>query len=196
MAEKGSSPITPELRAGLIAAMTKPVRNTVFCTVAERPEVTVREIADRLAIPPRSVRHHLDWLLATRLIETSSESTSRNTRVHHYRALVSPAVSEGDDIELSGEEERELALCVLRMLVADARHAIINRTFGTRRGHAELRVASRVDERGWDESSAILVRALDELMEVRESSAARLDASGEEGIEAISALLLFEAKLW
>ncbi len=39
-------------------------------------------------------------------------------------------------------------------------------------------------------------RALEEVMEVRSSSAERLRGSDEEGSEAISALLLFEAPEW
>jgi DNA-binding transcriptional ArsR family regulator len=196
MAKEGTPPITPELRTSLIEAMTHPVRNAVFCSVAGRPGVTAGEIAGRLEISARSVRHHLDRLLAAGLIETSAESARRNTRVHHYSVVVAPFVERGETLELSDEEQRQIALSVLRLLIADARSAVTNRSFGTRAGHMEARVPSRLDERGWQESSVIMTRALEELMTVCQSSAERLLASGEEGIEAMSALLLFEARPW
>jgi hypothetical protein len=117
--------------------------------------------------------------------------------VYHYHSVIAPfRTGEEDGIQFSAEEERQFALAVLRLLIADARAAVANRTFGTHPSHLELRVPSQLDQRGLEETSAILVRALDEVMVVRRDSAERLRASEEEGTETISALLLFEAQPW
>ncbi len=195
MSEESRLPITPELREFLLETVANPVRNAVFIAVSERPGVTAREIATRLEISPRSARHHLDRLLDGGMIEASGETARRNTRVYHYRTSFTPIVT-GEDFQVSADEERQFALAMLRILIADARSSVAARTFGLPPHQVGLRVPAQLDERGWSETSAILMRALDEVMTVRGESAERLRASGEEGSEAITALLLFEAPPW
>ncbi len=206
MTAEGKLSITREVREALFEVMVHPVRFRVFSAVCEREGVTAREISTRLDLPSRSVRHHLDWLLQAELIEPSEISARRGAQVHHYSSRYTPFIAEGEDgVVLEGDEdevpfdeegERRLALAVLRLLIADTRDAVRNGTFGSHSRHVEVRVPAHVDERGWNEASEILTRALAELMAVRETSAERLRESGEEGFEAIAGLLLFKATPW
>jgi predicted ArsR family transcriptional regulator len=71
-------------RAVLVEALTHPVRSKVVIAPAERPDVTIRQIAERLREPPRRIRHHVDALVSAGVIEVSAETRRRNVIERRY----------------------------------------------------------------------------------------------------------------
>jgi hypothetical protein len=69
-------------------------------------------------------------------------------------------------------------------------------TFLERAGWCAVRNWREVDPQGWEELAEIHRRASGEVIAAVDEAAARLAESGEEGVPATSALLLFEALPW
>jgi DNA-binding transcriptional ArsR family regulator len=188
--------LSPELRDALTEALGDHLRAPVLIAVGERPGVTIAQIADRIDESPRRVRRQIDRLLGAGLVVVDSLTPRRNARERHYRALVLPNVAEGRDSGWTDEQRRKVGSSIVRALTADLAGAVRGQTFGVRAGHAVVRIPGEVDGRGWAEISATMVRALKEIEATMIASFARLEARGEGGIEAISALLLFEGAPW
>jgi DNA-binding transcriptional ArsR family regulator len=186
--------VAARLRGAMAEAMRDPLRNQIYVTVDERPGVTIAQIAERIDQPERRVRHQVERLCESGLIEVDSERKRRNARERHYRSVVRPLIQDGEG---RGEEERRrAALSMVRQVVADISRASRTREFGTLEGHAEIRIPGEVDQEGWDALAQLMLRMLAEAEEVMTESAARLAGSGEAGFEAMAVLLLFEGRPW
>jgi DNA-binding transcriptional ArsR family regulator len=182
------------LRDAIAEALRDPLRTQVYLSVADRPGATIAQIANRIDEPERRVRHQVERLVELGLVEVDSETQRRNTRERHYRVLVMPTVERYADWSEDGR--RKVSLSMVRQLVFDLSRASRDPRFGTLEGHTAIRVPGEVDQEGWDALALIMRRALEEAEEVMVESAARLDAAGEAGIEAMGVMLLFEGRSW
>jgi DNA-binding MarR family transcriptional regulator len=194
MVADGSS-LTPGLRAALVRTFGDPLRTQVYIAIYERPGATISQLAGRLDQPARRVRHQVDRLIKDGLVVVHSETPRRNARERHHRAVVVPTV-DWDSDRWPEESRHRLTYSVMKFISADIGRAIRHRSFGVHPGHAEVRVPGEVDDRGWAEIETTLAESMKHVEGVMIGSAERLEAAGETGIEALSALLLFEARPW
>lgn len=185
-------PTKQQLDAALVDAMRRPLRFRVLCAVHEYPGVTVNQIARRIDTPPRQVRYQLERLIDAGLVAVDAETAKRNTRERHHVSLVRPEIDELESVE----ESREVSISTLSLVTGDFARAVRSHTFGRLKGHTGLRFPGEVDERGWEELGEILREAAEQIEAVMADSVARLEASGESGVEAVAALLLFEVPPW
>lgn len=199
--ERGPSPGTayPEQldgrqREAMAEALHDPLRTQIYLSVAERPGATIAQLATRVEEPERRVRHQVDRLVELGLVEVDSETKRRNTRERHYRVLVNPTVEHYGDWSEDGR--RKASLSMVRQVVFDLSRASRDARFGTLDGHTAIRIPGEVDQEGWEALARIMRVALDEAEEVMFDSAARLEAAGEAGIEAMGVMLLFEGRPW
>jgi DNA-binding transcriptional ArsR family regulator len=184
-----------DLRAALIETLSDPLRAQVYIAVADRPGVTIAQIATRIGESARRVRHQIEWLSAAGLVVVDSETARRNMRERHYRALHLPRIEE-DEGPWIAEERRGIILSITRQILGDVGRAIRGRAFGEHPGHSAVRVPGEVDGRGREEVEAIVIESTVRLEEAMVRSAERLEAAGEAGTEVIAALLLFESSPW
>ena len=175
-------------------ALSDPLRTQIYFSVAERPGATIAQIANRVDEAERRVRHQIERLVELGLLEVDSETRRRNTRERHYRVLVTPTVEHYGDWGEDGR--RKVSLSMVRQLVFDLSRASRDARFGTLEGHTAIRIPGEVDPEGWDALAQVMRRALEEAEEVMFDSAARLEAAGEAGIEAMGVMLLFEGRPW
>jgi DNA-binding transcriptional ArsR family regulator len=187
----------PEGLGPLAKAMSHPVQSKILFVIADRPGVTIRQIASRLEEPERKVRHHLEALVEAGLVSVESEVRTRNTTVRRYAVERRPHILAEDTERLSEASQRRLSLEVLKLVLADARAAVAAGAFGTHEGHTEVRFWAEVDREGWEEMVAIHQRAIDEMQAALASCAERLaDDDDRAAFPVTSALLLFEAPGW
>jgi DNA-binding transcriptional ArsR family regulator len=179
----------------LIEALGHPLRGRILIVIWERVGVTVKEICRRLDESPRKVRHHVERLMAAGLVELDPKASAGEPRERHYRATVRRILIEDDD-DVEEKDRRAAATTVLRTMTEDLRAAIADRTFGTREGHAEVRIPGQVDQEGWERIGTILRMAIVEIEQTMVEGARRLRAAEDPGIEVNTALLLFEAPAW
>jgi DNA-binding transcriptional ArsR family regulator len=180
----------------LAEAMGHPVQSKILFVVADRPGVTIRQIASRLEEPRRRVRHHLEALIEAGLVSVESEARTRNTMERRYAVELRPHIHTEDAELLSDISQRRISLEILKLILADARTAVANGTFGTHHGHAEVRFWAEVDQEGWEQLAAIHLNALDEMRAALASCAERLADDDRTAFPVTSALLLFEAPGW
>jgi DNA-binding transcriptional ArsR family regulator len=188
--------LSPETRDALTAALSDQLRARVFIAVAERPGVTIAQIAHRIEESPRRVRDQVDRLVGAGLVVVDALTPRRNARERHYRALVLPNIPQEVGSVWTDEQRRKTSHSIVRAMTADLGAAVRGQTFGARAGHAVVRIPGEVDGRGWAEIAATMAGALKEIEATMIASFVRLEARGEGGIEAISALLLFEGAPW
>ena len=81
---------------------------------------------------------------------------------------------------------------MIKQIIADVGRVVRAPGFAGHQRHSEVRVSGEVDGRAWDGLAATMVRATEEIESTMVRSAALLEDAGRPGIEAISALLLFE----
>jgi DNA-binding transcriptional ArsR family regulator len=186
----------PEGLGPLAEAMGHPVQSKILFVIADRPGVTIRQVARRLEEPERKVRHHLEALVEAGLVSVESAVRKRNTMVRRYSVVRRPHIR-AEDTELLGEvSQRKISLEILKLILADARTAVAKENFGTHAGHTEVRFWAEVDQEGWEELVAIHQRALDEMQATLTSCAERLADDDRPAFPVTSALLLFEAPGW
>jgi DNA-binding transcriptional ArsR family regulator len=175
--------------------MGHPLRGRLLQAVWERsdPGVSVQQLAARLDEPKRKIRYHLDALGDLGLVEVIRTTSRRGVIERFYRVSVTPWITEEP---ADRDQARRVLVQGFRAVLSDARAAIGARLFGTRPGHAVIRIAADVDLKGWRELRDIQERALAEAQAVAKRSRARLDGGSESRISAVAATLLFEVPPW
>jgi DNA-binding transcriptional ArsR family regulator len=176
--------------------MADPLRIRIFTAVAERPGISVREIAERVGATNRKIRYHVEALQAQGLVEVQGEAKRRGAVERQYRSTTKATLSTDDERLISPAQERRIALEVLKMVMADATGSVASGHFGAREGHCELRIRGEVDVDGWNELSELLIRTTAEAEDIIRRSGTRSEETDEKGLEVTTAMLLFEAPIW
>jgi DNA-binding transcriptional ArsR family regulator len=193
-----STPQAPEDETqqfwSLVEAMGNPIRCKVLTALANsREDVSVRQISERIGEPMRKVRYHLDLLVDRELAAVTGVGRRRGVKEHRFRAQRAPVISVEQSALLDEEQSKRIARQVLVHILGDIRTAVAAKTFGTRRGHTEARVAGLVDRRGWEDLAEIHERAIAAVQAAVERGQARLGESADTPISFASGFLLFEA---
>jgi DNA-binding transcriptional ArsR family regulator len=183
-----------DLRDAVVEALQHPLKAKVLTALAERPGVTIRQLAERLKESPRRIRHQVTALVDLGLVEVSAEVRRRGVIERRYASRVA--------MDFPGEEIMRPALRlryskeVVRMLMTDVGAATAAGTFAVRPDRYECRFYGEVDEQCLEELAEIHERAYREIAETFAAGRARVWESGEPGTEVVSALLFFDAELW
>jgi DNA-binding transcriptional ArsR family regulator len=188
------SPADESRYSSLARAMAHPLRGRILFAVADKPGATIRQISVRLDEPNRRVRHQLEKLRDEGLVLVTPQKNRRGGVEYRYRATASPILMGGEKGAVTAEQERGVAVQILRTVVADATAAVRAGTFGSHPGHGEVRYWGEVDEAGWEELAEIHLRACEEVKAV--FTDARLRSTGQKGTPVTSAMFLFESPVW
>jgi DNA-binding transcriptional ArsR family regulator len=194
--EEPGSPARNGDRSAIAAAMAHPVRGRVLVAVAEKPQVSIRQIAARLDEPSRRVRHQLEVLQRVGLVDAAPRKNRRGGIEYLYVATAMPGLSGDEGNVVTAEQERAAALAVLRLVLTDATAAVRAGTFGSHPGHGEVRDWGEVDQAGWDELAAIHLRAYEEVRATFAAARERVQENGGSGTPVTSAMFLFESSVW
>lgn len=154
--------------------------------VASRPE-----ISKELGLPLNKVRYEVDVLKKTKppLIELVSEKPVRGTVEKFFRATRRAYL---DDTEWPGVPDavkEGMRGSLLGALVDDAVAAVKEGTFDSLENAHMSWTPMILDEQGWKDLVAILLRAMEEAIKVKEDSAERLIAHDTEGTSCTVSIL-------
>ncbi|HEY2480097.1 MAG TPA: helix-turn-helix domain-containing protein [Solirubrobacterales bacterium] len=174
-------------------AYRHPVRGRVLTALSERPDVTVREVAERLGEPPRRVRHHLEALLGTGLVRVTGSEKLSGVIQHRYGA--GPLVVDDSD-SWSREERVRTARFVVRLLAVDLAVAAAAGTLGKGRDDFQVRMYGEVDDDCLARLGALHERAYRSIRTAIDEGRDRNTSTGGPGTEVVSALYHFEAPVW
>ncbi len=180
-------------RQAIAKAFENPVRGRVLTALSERPDVTIREVAERVGEPPRRVRHHVDGLLETGLITVTSSENLSGVIQRRYGA--GPLVV--DDVDGWSREERvRYANTTVRLLAEDIGVAVAAGTIANGGDDFEVRIYGEVDDVCLERLADLHLRTDRAVRQMIFEGRDRVMRGGETGTEVVTALFLFEAPLW
>lgn len=139
------------------------------------------------------VAYHFRELADYGCIEEVAWRKARGSVAKTYRGVARAEFIGEDWTELSDLEKRSISRTVVQGLVARIDGALMEETFNSRDDRQLSWFALQLDERGWDEATAVLADAFYAIRQIKEDAAARLDGSGEKGLTATAGIMMFES---
>jgi DNA-binding transcriptional ArsR family regulator len=172
-------------------ALAHPLRLEILRHLGDRT-ASPSEIAAEIGAPLTNVSYHVRKLRSLGLIKLVRKLPKRGVVEHYYSANLRRTVS---DEAWAGTpaivKEALLTPAAARAASLVARAA---RGGGFDRGDAHFSVHEmKLDAKGWSSAAEVLKNALEEILEISDEAAARLEADpGVEPIAAVSLMQLFE----
>ena len=154
--------------------------------IASRPE-----ICKELGASFNKVRHEMEVLKKTDppLIELVHEKPVRGTVEKFYRATTMAFIDPSEWPGVPDAVKPGMRGSLLDILVDDAVAAVKDGTFDSLPGAHMSWTPMILDQQGWSDLTAILLRALEEAIEVREDSEKRLLAADAKGTSCTLSIL-------
>ncbi|MGD9735651.1 MAG: hypothetical protein AB7V58_08600 [Solirubrobacterales bacterium] len=178
----------------MAAAVSHPTRLHAMIVFWER-EASPREIAAELGEPLNNVTYHINQLRDLGWIELVAERPARGGRVveHFYKAARNTLINDADISHLNRDEIHVIDMTIMRSMAKDIEQAMASGTFFAHDDNQLTRIPLDVDPQGWEETKAILDRALEDLLRVKEEVLQRTAASGEETFPTKVEIIHFES---
>lgn len=167
-----------ELRAQILILLNE--------RVASRPE-----ICKELGASFDHVRYEMEVLKKTKppLIELVHEKPVRGTVEKFYRATTRAYLDDAEWPNVPDAVKAGMRGSLLGTLVDDAVAAVQGGTFDSLENAHMSWTPMILDERGWEGLTTILLRALEEAIEIKEESAERLSANDAKGTSCTVSIL-------
>jgi hypothetical protein len=137
--------------------------------------------------------YHFRALEKAGCIEIIDTQPRRGATEHIYRGASRVFFSDADFEQMPIEQRTQLSRTSFQGLVARTDGAMRSGTFDARPERHLTWRAMELDERGWQEVLARLATCFEEVEQIREETADRLAASGDEVVPATVAMLGFES---
>lgn len=166
----------------VVTAMHNELRTHILILLNER--VASRpEICRELGASFDGVRYEMEALKKTKppLIELVYEKPVRGTVEKFYRAKKQAYLDRSEWPGVPDAVKVGMRGSLLALLVDDAVAAVEENTFDSLENAHMSWIPMILDAQGWDELTPILLRAMEEVIKVKEDSAARLSATNEKG---------------
>lgn len=168
------------------------IRIDMLRILGERP-ATPRELAELLGEELGYVLGHVVELWADNCIEVvTGEDADGDEADRRYRTTPPFFLDDWEAQELSRADREQLSAAVLQRIVTEALAAQRTGSLDSRHDSHLSYKPLKLDDRGWREFVALLLRTLKEAETIEESSRDRLGLAGDDGIEAVIALMGFE----
>jgi DNA-binding transcriptional ArsR family regulator len=194
MGRSGTEVPEADFREAVVETLWHPLRARLLTALAERPDVTIRQLAKRLDESSRRVRHQVNALVDLGLVEVTGEASRRGVIERHYASRV--VMDFPDETVMPPALRLRFSREIVRLVLADIGIASAAGTFATIPDRYECRFYGEVDDQCLEELTEIHNRAYREIADTVEAGRERTRESGEPGIEVVSALFFFEAPLW
>jgi DNA-binding transcriptional ArsR family regulator len=147
---------------------------------AERPSVS-------------DIAYHFRELADFGCLEGVAQRKARGSVATTYRGVARAAFVGKDWTDMSDKEQRAISRTVAQGLIARIDGAMSADTFNSRDDRQLSWFAMQVDERGWREAAEVLADAYYAVDRIRRDADARLKETGEKGMTATTAILIFES---
>lgn len=175
---------------GVVSAMHNEARAQILILLNERV-ASKPEIAKELGLPPDKVRYELDVLkkMDPPLVKLEYERPVRGTVEKFYRATQRAYLSPEEWPGVPDSVKPTMRGSLLDILVKDAVAAVDCGTFDALPDAHLSWTPAILDEQGWEDTVAILFRAMNEVVEVKEQSAERLAKRDAKGVSCTVSIL-------
>ena len=173
-------------------AMTHPLRNQILAEL-NKEAMSPSQFSRRHEMSLPTVSYHFRVLEKANCVELVCERPVRGSVEHFYRAT-KKALFDGKAWEDLPESVRtKVSGRIISDFLGVAAEAMLEETFDSRKNRHAAWQRVHVDEQGWQDASDIILRATREVMKTTNDAKGRLIRSGEKGLMATWALLLFES---
>ena len=172
-------------------ALSHPMRARILGILDERV-ASPNEIAEMIEERLPNVSYHVRALLDLGCIELVDTAQRRGAIEHYYRAIVRPFFSDSDWKRLPRSGRQAISDAALQIIWEDVSEALKAGTFENRADRHLSHNDVVLDEEGWKAVAKLLNGMIAEVEKIASGSAARLKASGEEGIPATVVAMQFE----
>jgi DNA-binding transcriptional ArsR family regulator len=180
----------PAIDQRIMKALSHPLRVRML-TLLSQKVASPSELADELDEPLGNVSYHMRFLADLNMVKLVRTEPRRGAVEHYYEALEPPLVSDADWARLPVPLRRALSDSTLSDIARDLKGAA--QAGGFDRANMHLSHSALVlDERGWDELSALLDDVHERARDLQEASNKRRERSEEEGIPTALVLMQFE----
>jgi DNA-binding transcriptional ArsR family regulator len=177
----------------LAKALSHPMRARILTILNERV-ASPNEISEMIDERLPNVSYHVRALLDLGTIELVSTAQRRGAIEHYYRAIVRPFFTDRDWKKLPRSGRQAVSDVALQMIWEDVSDAIKGGTFEARSDRHLSRNVVELDETGWKEVAALLLKTLRETEEIQARSADRIKKSGDDKVVPARVVMMhFEA---
>lgn len=171
-------------------ALSNSFRQQILWIINERP-ASPSEIAEELGETLNKVCHHIDVLKDAKCIELAYTRTIGNRVQRFYRANSRAFLDDVEWPKVPDSLIEGLRATLLRNILDDAIQAVVEGAYDSiEASPAHMSWTPMIlDDRGWEELTEILERALLEAIAVQDGAKERLVASGEAGTSCTVSIL-------
>jgi hypothetical protein len=175
----------------IVEALGHPVRAHILAVLNERV-ASGKEIGEELDADVSTFFHHIEHLERLNCIERVRSRRVRGAAEHFFRAKQALMFDDAEWSALPESLKSDIQVNALQRLVDDAVAAIEAKTFSVREETNVSWLSGSIDAQGWHEATAVLNRALLELMEIHQRAKARVARGKGESFRASLGVMAFE----
>lgn len=151
-----------------------------------------KELAQAVNDGLSQVSYHVSELLAYGNIELVKTEPRRGAVEHYYRAVTPPLVTDAEAKKMTRKAREEISTVMLQSVIGEAAAALRAGSFDSHFDRHLSWVPMTLDQKGWDEMTALLAETLESAQEIKERNSARIADSAKSGTEVIVSLMGFE----
>ncbi len=187
MATREPSLIDPRMAK----ALEHPIRIEILDALRAGPSSPTRIQRELENVSLNLVSHHVKVLKELGVVELLETVSKRGAKEHIYRLARWPVIQDETWDTLTPKRRLPIAVTILRMISRDLASSFEAGLFDETPDIHVTRTPLKLDQEGWSEVAAVLVRSLEEVNEIGLKSSERLEDSDEAPVAATVAILNF-----
>lgn len=177
-----------QIDQALIKAMANTLRNQILAILGER-RGSAKEISEELGIDYWQASYEMDVLKKAKLIRPVGERRRRGATEVFYEATARAYLDPSEWPKVADPVKAGLRASLFQNLLVDAASSICEELYDSMENAHMSWSPLIVDEQGWNELMALLLRTMEGALKIHEESAERLIAADAEGISCTVSIL-------
>jgi DNA-binding transcriptional ArsR family regulator len=158
----------------LIKALAHPLRVRILSVLETRELASPNELSEELEVSLGVVSYHVRRLHALGFLELVRRTPRRGAIEHHYRAKARPRVSDDVWAETPGIVKRAMIGATLQQITGYTNAAAAGGGFDRAEAHLS-RTVLMLDDEGWEQLAAEMVRWVDVVERIEAESQTRIE---------------------
>jgi len=176
----------------LAKALAHPLRVRILSSL-HKGISSPNQLAQELGEPLGNVSYHVKTLLEYDCVELVKTEPRRGAVEHFYRATERAFISDADWAKIPASARRGISGAILESIGKDSTAALVAGSLDARDDRHLSHTPLQLDQKGWDEVTALLSETLERALEIQKEASARLAEEGSEPISSTLAILHFES---
>ena len=176
----------------LAKALAHPLRVRIL-TALHKGISSPNQLSQELGEPLGNVSYHVKTLLEYDCVELVKTEPRRGAVEHFYRATERAFFNDSDWAKIPASARKGISGVILQSIGQDATEALVGGTIDARTDSHLTHTPLLLDQKGWDELTALLAETQSRAVEIQEEAAGRLAEDKAEPISTKLSILHFES---